>query len=54
MIKGFQPHPWEENRSLSHSYGYNWEESFDDRFVLSEGDSLDLLCASSPMVGICC
>jgi alpha-L-fucosidase len=43
VIEGFQPHPWEENRSLSHSYGYNWEESFDDRFVLSEADSLDLL-----------
>ena len=43
VIKGFQPHPWEENRSLSHSYGYNWEESFDDRYVLSEDDALDLL-----------
>ena len=43
VIKGFQPHPWEENRSLSHSYGYNWEESFDDRFVMSENDALDLL-----------
>lgn len=43
VIEGFQPHPWEENRSLSHSYGYNWEESFDDRYVLSEADALDLL-----------
>jgi alpha-L-fucosidase len=43
VIEGFQAHPWEENRSLSHSYGYNWEESFDDRFVLSEASSLDLL-----------
>ena len=43
VIKGFQSHPWEENRSLSHSYGYNWEESFDDRFVMSENDALDLL-----------
>ena len=43
VIEGFQAHPWEENRSLSHSYGYNWEESFDDRYVLSEADSLDLL-----------
>jgi alpha-L-fucosidase len=43
VIEGFQPHAWEENRSLSHSYGYNWEESFDDRFVLDEGASLDLL-----------
>jgi alpha-L-fucosidase len=42
-IRGFQAHPWEENRSLSHSYGYNWEESFDDRYVLSEGEALDLL-----------
>ena len=43
VIEGFQPHPWEENRSLSHSYGYNWEESFDDRYVLPEADALDLL-----------
>ncbi len=43
VIEGFQAHPWEENRSLSHSYGYNWEESFDDRYVLSESDALDLL-----------
>ena len=43
VIEGFEAHPWEENRSLSHSYGYNWEESFDDRYVLSEADSLDLL-----------
>jgi alpha-L-fucosidase len=43
VIDGFQSHPWEENRSLSHSYGYNWEESFDDRYVLSEADALDLL-----------
>jgi len=43
VIEGFQAHPWEENRSLSHSYGYNWEESFDDRFVLSETDALDML-----------
>ena len=43
VIQGFEAHPWEENRSLSHSYGYNWEESLDDRFVLSEGDALDLL-----------
>jgi len=43
VINGFQSHPWEENRSLSHSYGYNWEESFDDRYVLSEDDALDLL-----------
>ena len=43
VIEGFQPHPWEENRSLSHSYGYNWEESFDDRFVLTEDRALDLL-----------
>ena len=43
VIEGFQSHPWEENRSLSHSYGYNWEESFDDRFVLSEDEALDLL-----------
>jgi alpha-L-fucosidase len=43
VIEGFQSHPWEENRSLSHSYGYNWEESFDDRFVLSEEQALDLL-----------
>jgi alpha-L-fucosidase len=43
VIEGFQAHPWEENRSLSHSYGYNWEESSSDRYVLSEADSLDLL-----------
>jgi alpha-L-fucosidase len=43
VIEGFQAHPWEENRSLSHSYGYNWEESFDDRYVLSETDALDML-----------
>ncbi len=43
VIEGFQPHPWEENRSLSHSYGYNWEESFDDRYVLDEDAALDLL-----------
>ncbi len=43
VIQGFQAHPWEENRSLSHSYGYNWEESFDDRYVLSEAGALDLL-----------
>ena len=43
VIEGFQAHPWEENRSLSHSYGYNWEESFDDRYVLSEADALDML-----------
>jgi alpha-L-fucosidase len=43
VIQGFEAHPWEENRSLSHSYGYNWEESLDDRFVLSEAGSLDLL-----------
>jgi len=43
VIKGFQSHPWEENRSLSHSYGYNWEESFDDRYVLGEAESLDML-----------
>ena len=43
VIEGFEPHAWEENRSLSHSYGYNWEESFDDRYVLGEADALDLL-----------
>lgn len=43
VIRSFQAHPWEENRSLSHSYGYNWEESFDDRYVLGEGEALDLL-----------
>jgi alpha-L-fucosidase len=43
VIQGFQSHPWEENRSLSHSYGYNWEESFDDRYVLGEAEALDLL-----------
>ena len=43
VIQGFEAHPWEENRSLSHSYGYNWEESLDDRFVLSEADALDML-----------
>jgi alpha-L-fucosidase len=43
VIEGFEAHPWEENRSLSHSYGYNWEEASDDRFVLSEDASLDLL-----------
>jgi alpha-L-fucosidase len=43
VIQGFEAHPWEENRSLSHSYGYNWEESLDERFVLGEADSLDLL-----------
>jgi alpha-L-fucosidase len=43
VITGLETHPWEENRSLSHSYGYNWEESLDDRYVLSEDDSLDLL-----------
>ena len=43
VIKGFEAHPWEENRSLSHSYGYNWEESSDDRYVLSEPAALDLL-----------
>jgi alpha-L-fucosidase len=43
VIEGFQSHPWEENRSLSHSYGYNWEEARDDRYVLSEDDALDLL-----------
>jgi alpha-L-fucosidase len=43
VIEGFEPHPWEENRSLSHSYGYNWEEASDDRYVLSEEDALDLL-----------
>jgi alpha-L-fucosidase len=43
VIEGFQAHPWEENRSLSHSYGYNWEESFDDRYVLPEPDALDML-----------
>jgi alpha-L-fucosidase len=43
VIEGFQAHPWEENRSLSHSYGYNWEESLDDRYVLTEEASLDLL-----------
>ncbi len=43
VIQGFQSHPWEENRSLSHSYGYNWEESFDDHYVLGEGEALDLL-----------
>jgi alpha-L-fucosidase len=43
VIQGFQAHPWEENRSLSHSYGYNWEESFDDRYVLGEAEALDLL-----------
>ena len=43
MIEGFQSHPWEENRSLSHSYGYNWEEARDDGYVLSEDDALDLL-----------
>jgi alpha-L-fucosidase len=43
VIEGFQAHPWEENRSLSHSYGYNWEESLDERYVLSDEQSLDLL-----------
>jgi alpha-L-fucosidase len=43
VIEGFEAHPWEENRSLSHSYGYNWEESFDDKYVLSEADTLDML-----------
>jgi alpha-L-fucosidase len=43
VIQGFQAHPWEENRSISHSYGYNWEESFDDRYVLGEAEALDLL-----------
>jgi alpha-L-fucosidase len=43
VIEGFQAHPWEENRSLSHSYGYNWEEARDDKYVLSEEDALDLL-----------
>lgn len=43
VIEGFQAHPWEENRSLSHSYGYNWEESSDDRYVLGAEAALDLL-----------
>ena len=43
VIEGFEPHPWEENRSLSHSYGYNWEEASDDKYVLAEDASLDLL-----------
>lgn len=43
VITGLQTHPWEENRSLSQSYGYNWEESFDDRYVLTEEAALDLL-----------
>jgi len=43
VITGLETHPWEENRSLSHSYGYNWEESLDDRYVLSEDDTLGLL-----------
>jgi len=43
VIEGFEAHPWEENRSLSHSYGYNWEEARDDRYVLGEDDALDLL-----------
>jgi len=43
VITGLQTHPWEENRSLSHSYGYNWEESFDDRYVLTEAAALDML-----------
>ena len=42
-IQTIQTHPWEECRSLSHSYGYNWEESFDDRYVLSEEGALDML-----------
>ena len=42
-LRGLQQNPWEEDRSLSHSYGYNWEESFDDRYVLREDDALDLL-----------
>jgi alpha-L-fucosidase len=43
VIEGFEAHPWEENRSLSHSYGYNWEESLDDRYVLTDEQALDLL-----------
>lgn len=42
-IQSVQTHPWEECRSLSHSYGYNWEESFDDRYVLDEAAALDML-----------
>ena len=43
VIEGLESHPWEENRSLSHSYGYNWEESLDDRYVLTDEQALDLL-----------
>jgi alpha-L-fucosidase len=43
VIEGLETHPWEENRSLSHSYGYNWEESLDDRYVLTDDQALDLL-----------
>ncbi len=43
VIEGFEAHAWEENRSLSHSYGYNWEESLDERYVLTDEQALDLL-----------
>ena len=46
VIEGFEAHPWEENRSLSHSYGYNWEESLDDRYVLTTSRRSTSCCGS--------
>ena len=28
--------PWEECRGIGHSFGYNWQEAFDDQYVLGE------------------
>ena len=42
-LKGSRPIPGKRIDRSATRYGYNWEESFDDRFVLSETDALDML-----------
>ena len=34
--------PWEECRSISKSFGYNWPEVFDESTVLSEPETISM------------
>ncbi len=56
-IRGALPHKWEENRSISHSYGYNWQDTASnvlsgaalvDLFVRTVADNGNLLLLISP------
>lgn len=35
--------PWEECRGIGHSFGYNWQEAFDDKYVLSERELIGMV-----------